>query len=171
MTEKSIEIIKPDDWHVHLRDKELLKKVLPFTYKHFKSALIMPNLNPPITTSRQVENYYQKICANIPLEINFDPLMTLYLSEDITTTVIKSLANHQIIKAIKMYPKGATTNSEFGISNFKSFYPIFEAMERNSVVLCIHGEVTDENIDVFEREKVFIDTILIDLIKVFPNFV
>ena len=85
MTEKSIEIIKPDDWHVHLRDKELLQKVLPFTYKNFKRALIMPNLNPPITTIRQVENYYQTICANIPSEINFDPLMTLYLSEDITS--------------------------------------------------------------------------------------
>ena len=169
MTRKNVEIIKPDDWHVHLRENDILERVLPFTYKNFKRALVMPNLNPPINTLKKVASYYEEICASIPNEVEFDPLMTLYLSEAINAKLVRSLSNEKIVKAIKMYPKGATTNSELGVSNFSSYYRIFEAMEKYGLVLCIHGEVTDENIDIFDREKVFIDTVLSKLIKSFPN--
>ena len=169
MTRKNVEIIKPDDWHVHLREKDILEHVLPFTYESFKRALVMPNLNPPITSLSQAESYYKEICASIPNKIKFDPLMTLYLSQDINAKLVRGLSDQKIVKAIKMYPKGATTNSELGVSNFSSYYRIFEAMEKYGLVLCLHGEVTDENIDVFDREKVFIDTVLSHLIKSFPN--
>ena len=169
MTKTNVEIIKPDDWHVHLREDDILKYVLPYTYKNFKRALVMPNLNPPITTLKKATSYYEEICRNIPIEIEFHPLLTLYLSEEITPTLISDLSDHKFIKSIKMYPRGATTNSELGVSNFRSYYRIFEAMEKYGLVLCIHGEVTDENIDVFDREKVFIDTVLLDLLKSFPN--
>jgi dihydroorotase len=169
MTESSIEIIKPDDWHVHLRDADLLKKILPFTYRNFKRALIMPNLIPPLTRVQQVEAYYASICANLPKDVDFKPLMTMYLSQEISKPIIEEVSVNRIIKAIKMYPKGATTNSEFGVSNFKNFYHIFEAMEKHGVVLCIHGEVTDEDIDIFDREKVFLETVLEDIIRNFPN--
>ncbi len=169
MTIKNVEIIKPDDWHVHLRENDILKHVLPYTYKNFKRALVMPNLNSPISSLKKAAFYHEEICASIPKEIEFDPLMTLYLSEEIKAEQVQSLSDQKIVKSIKMYPKGATTNSELGVSNFSSYYPIFEAMEKYELVLCIHGEVTDENIDVFDREKVFIDTVLSKLIKSFPN--
>ena len=169
MVEKYVQIIKPDDWHVHLRENDILKHVLPFTYKNFKRALVMPNLAEPITTLSRAETYYDEICNSIPNEIKFSPLLTLYLSEELSSDLVRDLSNHKIIKAIKMYPKGATTNSELGVSNFSSYYRIFEAMEKYGLVLCIHGEVTDENIDVFDRERFFIDTVLSDLLKSFPN--
>ena len=112
MTGKYVEIIKPDDWHVHLRENDILERVLPFTYKNFKRALVMPNLKTPITSLRLATTYYEEICANVPTEVEFKPLMTLYLTEEISVNLISSLSNHKIIKAIKMYPKGATTNSE-----------------------------------------------------------
>ncbi len=169
MTDKYVEIIKPDDWHVHLREKNVLEKVLPFSYQNFKRALVMPNLKTPITTLDMAASYYEEIVANIPSRIEFTPLLTLYLSDEISVNLIKSLSNHRFIKAIKMYPKGATTNSELGVSDFNSYYRIFEAMEKYGLVLCIHGEVTDENIDVFDREKVFIDSVLSGILKTFPN--
>ncbi len=164
-----LDILKPDDWHVHLREGDILSHVLPFTYNNFGSALVMPNLDNPVNNISLAETYYAEICRQIPREINFNPHMTLYLTNCLTQDEIKKVSKHKYIKAIKMYPRGATTNSDSGVDNITEFYPLFEAMEKNKVILSIHGEVTDEKVDVFEREKVFIERILTIIIKNFPN--
>ncbi len=164
-----LDILRPDDWHVHLREGEMLSSVLPFTYENFGSALIMPNLDTPITNISLAETYYNEICKRIPRGAEFTPNMTLYLTNHLSKDEIKKVSNHEYIKAIKMYPKGATTNSDAGISDFKDFYHLFEVMEEKGVILSIHGEVTDEKIDVFERESVFIEKVLKKIIKQFPN--
>ena len=169
MKKTYIDILKPDDWHVHLREGQILSTVLPFTYNSFASALIMPNLENPITDISLAEAYYDEICKQIPKEIKFAPHMTLYLTSNLSKQQIIKVSTHEYIKAIKMYPKGATTNSNSGISNITEFYPLFEAMEKSGVILSIHGEVTDEEVDVFEREKVFIETKLTQIINHFPN--
>lgn len=169
MEKTYIDILTPDDWHVHLREGEILSCVLPFTYKNFGSALVMPNLDKPVTNINIAETYYNEICRQIPKEINFKPHMTLYLTNHLNKDDIKKISNHAHIKAIKMYPKGATTNSDLGISNISKFYPLFEAMEKHGVILSIHGEVTDEKIDVFDREKVFIEEVLTKITNQFPN--
>ena len=169
MKKTYIDILKPDDWHVHLREGQLLSTVLPFTYNSFASALIMPNLENPITDISLAETYYDEICRQIPKGIKFTPHMTLYLTSNLSKQQIIKVSTHEYIKAIKMYPKGATTNSNSGISNITEFYPLFEAMEKSGVILSIHGEVTDEEVDVFEREKVFIETKLTQIINHFPN--
>ena len=169
MENTHLDILKPDDWHVHLREGHILSQVLPFTYDNFGSALIMPNLDKPVENISLAEDYYAEICRQIPKEIKFTPHMTLYLTNCLTQDEIKKVSNHRYIKAIKMYPRGATTNSESGISNIAEFYPLFEAMEKNKVILSIHGEVTDEKVDVFEREKVFIERVLTKIINNFPN--
>ena len=164
-----LEILKPDDWHVHLREGHTLSHVLPFTYDNFGSALVMPNLDNPITNISLAETYYAEICRQIPKDISFTPHMTLYLTKCLTKDEIKKVSDHNYIKAIKMYPRGATTNSDLGISNITEFYPLFEAMEKNKVILSVHGEVTEEQVDVFEREKVFIEKVLTKIIDNFPN--
>ena len=164
-----LDILKPDDWHVHLRDGHILSHVLPFTYDNFGSALVMPNLDIPITNISSAENYYAELCRQIPKGIKFTPHMTLYLTNCLTQDEIKKVSNHKNIMAIKMYPRGATTNSDSGIDNIIEFYPLFEAMEKNRVILSIHGEVTDERVDVFDREKVFIERVLTKIINNFPN--
>ena len=169
MEKTYIDILKPDDWHLHLREGEILSQVLPFTYKNFCSALVMPNLDKPITNITLAETYYTEICRQIPKNIHFTPYMTLYLTSHLNRDEIKKVSNHKHIKAIKMYPKGATTNSDLGISNISKFYPLFEAMEKHEVILSIHGEVTDEKVDVFDREKVFIDKVLTKITTHFPN--
>ncbi len=169
MEKKFINILKPDDWHVHLREGDILSRVLPFTYSNFGSALVMPNLDKPITNISLAEAYHNEICKHIPKEIKFTPYMTLYLTEHLNHDEIIEVSAHEYIKAIKMYPKGATTNSNSGVSNITEFYPLFAAMEKNDVILSIHGEVTDEEVDVFEREKFFIDRSLRKIIDDFPN--
>ncbi|MDC3081288.1 dihydroorotase [Paracoccaceae bacterium] len=169
MEKTYLDILKPDDWHVHLREGVVLSRVLPFTCDNFGSALVMPNLDNPVTNISLAETYYAEICKQIPKRMKFTPHMTLYLTNCLTKDEIKKVSTHPYIKAIKMYPRGATTNSESGISNIMEFYPLFEAMEKNGVILSIHGEVTDENVDVFEREKVFIERILTKIINNFPN--
>ena len=169
MEKTYIDILKPDDWHVHLREGQILSTILPFTYNSFASALIMPNLETPVTNISLAETYYSEICRQIPKEIRFTPHMTLYLTSHLSKQEIIKVSTHEYIKAIKMYPKGATTNSDSGISNITEFYPLFEVMEKNGVILSIHGEVTDEKVDVFEREKVFIETILTQIINHFPS--
>ncbi len=164
-----LDILKPDDWHVHLRQGSILSSVLPFSYNNFGSALVMPNLDHPITNISLAEIYHQEICKQIPKGINFTPHMTLYLTNHLNKYEIKKVSAHQYIKAIKMYPKGATTNSDSGISDYQDFYHLFEVMEENDVILSIHGEVTDENVDVFERESLFIEKVLTKIIKQFPN--
>ncbi len=169
MEKRYIDILEPDDWHVHLREGSILSTVLPFTYKSFASALIMPNLETPVTNISLAETYYSEICRQIPREIKFTPHMTLYLTSHLSKQQIINVSTHQYIKAIKMYPKGATTNSDSGFSNIIELYPLFEVMEKYGVILSIHGEVTNEKVDVFEREKVFIETILTQIINNFPN--
>ena len=169
MEKTYIDILTPDDWHVHLREGEMLSCVLPYTYKNFSRALVMPNLDKPVTNITLAENYYNEIRRQIPEEINFTPHMTLYLTNHLNKDEIKKVGNHAHIKAIKMYPKGATTNSDLGISDISKFYPIFEAMEKYGVILSIHGEVTDEKVDVFDREKVFIEKVLTKIANNFPN--
>ena len=129
-----LDILKPDDWHVHLREGHILSSVLPYTYDNFGSALVMPNLDNPITNISLAETYYTEICRQIPEGIKFAPHMTLYFTNHLTKDEIKKVGTHEYIKAIKMYPKGATTNSNSGISNIMESYPLFEAMEKNGVV-------------------------------------
>ena len=125
MEKTYIDILTPDDWHVHLREGEMLSYVLPFTYKNFSTALVMPNLDKPVTNITLAESYYNEICRQIPEDVNFTPHMTLYLTNHLNKDEIKKVSNHAHIRAIKMYPKGATTNSESGISDISKFYPLF----------------------------------------------
>lgn len=169
MVQKYINFKRPDDWHVHLREGDMLSRVLPFTFKNFGSALVMPNLHKPVTNLLSAQSYYKTICKNIPKDAKFTPHMTIYLTKQLNKAEIKELSNHDYVKAIKMYPRGATTNSESGVLDFTDFYSSFEQMEKSKVVLSIHGEVTDEKIDIFDREKVFIEKVLIEIIKRFPD--
>ncbi|MEM9582374.1 MAG: dihydroorotase [Pseudomonadota bacterium] len=153
-------IKRPDDWHLHLRDGEMLKGILPETTRHFARAIIMPNLIPPVVTAKDAAEYRDRIMAAKPDNSDFKPLMTLYLTEQ---TDIKDLrAAHEIglITAVKLYPAGATTNSASGVSDFRNVRRQLETMAQIGLPLCVHGEVTDPDVDIFDREAVFIDRIL-----------
>ena len=166
---KSLEIIKPDDWHVHFRDGEILKKIIPFTVNSFGRAIIMPNLVPPITNRKMCSQYKDEIISKIETVADFQPCMTIYLTESINIEdLIKGYKCKEIF-AVKLYPSGATTNSKYGINNFKNINPVLEAMEKNDIPLLIHGEVSNIEIDVFDREKYFLENVLNPLIKNFPN--
>ncbi len=154
---KEIEIIKPDDWHVHFRDDELLKAVVPETSRHFARSIVMPNLIPPILNAKQAIDYKKRIKNAIPKNDTFEPLMTLYLTENTKKNELKIAFLDKIIFAVKLYPAGATTNSDSGVKNIKKIMPVLETMAEIGMPLLIHGEVTDKQIDIFEREKVFID--------------
>jgi dihydroorotase len=162
-----ITIIKPSDMHLHLRDGEFMQAVVDFTAKQMDYALIMPNLNPPITTAQQALDYKQRIldASNYP---NFKPLMTLYLTENMDVNEVQKAKDNHII-GFKLYPAGATTNSNSGVKDINKIYPILQEMEKVGMPLLIHGEVVDKEIDVFDREKVFIDTKLKQIVKDFPN--
>ena len=136
-------IKKPDDWHLHLRDGELLKAVLPESERHFNRALVMPNLVPPITTVAQAIKYKDQILNLLPKGSGFKPLMTLYLTEDTSISEVKLGVETDVITAIKLYPAGATTNSSSGVNNFEKIKPVLEYMANVGLPLCIHGEVTD----------------------------
>ena len=166
---KTIEIVKPDDWHVHFRDGKILQAVVPETSKHFKRAIVMPNLVPPILTGIDALKYKMRIQEAIPKLDNFIPLMTIYLTERTDRNDLKTSYKDGLVFGAKLYPAGATTNSDCGISNFKNIMPLLETMSEIGMPLLIHGEVTDENIDIFDREKIFIDTILIFLRKELPE--
>ena len=155
---EQIEIIKPDDWHVHFRDGEVLKAVVPETSKHFARAIVMPNLIPPILKGIDAVKYKKRIEKAIPKNKNFLPLMTLYLTENTKKNELsKSYETGQVIAA-KLYPAGATTNSDSGVKDIKKIMPLLETMAKIGMPLLIHGEVTDEEVDIFDREKKFIDT-------------
>ena len=161
-------MVWPDDWHLHLRDGEALHAVLPHTVRRFRRAIIMPNLKPPVTTVREASVYRERIMMSVPKGSNFEPLMTLYLTDNTSPNEVIRAKESGFIHAIKYYPAGATTNSDAGVTDIRKCYPVFEAMERNSMVLCLHGEVTDPNVDIFDREEVFIDSVLHDLARTFP---
>jgi len=163
-----ITITQPDDWHVHLRDDEVLKTVVPHTAAEFGRAIVMPNLKPPVTTASQALAYKARIQAVIPQGMNFEPLMTLYLTDNLAPEEIYRAKEAGVVAA-KLYPAGATTNSDAGVTNMRHIYKTLEAMQKSGMLLLVHGEVTSQDIDLFDREEVFIDTQLIPLRKDFPE--
>jgi len=154
---EQIEIIKPDDWHVHFRDNEILKAVVPETSRHFARSIVMPNLVPPILNAKQAIEYKNRIKKAIPARDKFEPLMTIYLTEETNKNELKKAYKDGVVFAVKLYPAGATTNSESGVKDIKKVMSILEMMAEIGMPLLIHGEVTDKDVDIFDREKVFID--------------
>jgi len=166
---QSLTITRPDDWHLHLRDGAMLKAILPETTRHFGRAIIMPNLIPPVLTATHATAYRDRILSALPDGAVFDPLMTLYLTEDTDPDDLAAAHASGLIKAVKLYPAGATTNSASGVSNFDKVRPTLERMAEIGCPLCVHGEVTDPAIDIFDREAVFIDRVLEPIRKATPN--
>jgi len=164
-----ITITSPDDWHLHVRSGELLHAVIHHTAKRFKRAIIMPNLNPPVTTVAQTLRYRKEILQALPENNDFNPLMTLYLTDKTSAEEIQRVADNEHVQGFKLYPSGATTNSQSGISQLEKTFPLLEAMQKHSVPLLIHGEVTDDNVDIFDREKIFIEQHMTSLTHKFPN--
>jgi len=168
MTAIPLRIARPDDWHVHLRDGAALAAVLPDTARQFARAIVMPNLKPPVTTTAQALAYRRRILAALPRGASFTPLMTLYLTDEMPPEEI-ARAKEAGIAAVKLYPAGATTNSDAGVTDLRRTYPTLEAMQRAGLPLLVHGEVTDPEIDVFDREAVFVERRLIPLRRDFPE--
>jgi dihydroorotase len=166
---KSIEIIKPDDWHVHFRDNEILNAVVPETTRHFSRAIVMPNLIPPILNGKQAKKYKTRIENAIPKKDNFLPFMTLYLTENTNKEEVKESFKTGLVFAAKLYPAGATTNSDAGVNKIENIMPILETMAEIGMPLLIHGEVTNVEIDIFDREKQFLDTVLDFVCKELPE--
>jgi dihydroorotase len=164
-------ITRPDDWHHHLRDGDAMQRVVKYVARVFGRALIMPNLKPPVTTVRAALQYRTRILQALTPELRntFRLLMTLYLTDKTPRSEIEAAMNCNAIVAAKYYPAGATTNSDSGVTDIRKIYPALAAMERRGMVLCVHGEVTDSNIDIFDREAVFIDRVLIPLRRDFPE--
>ena len=160
-------ITQPDDWHLHVRDGAVLNDVVPHTAAQFARAIIMPNLKPPVTDLAAAMAYRERIAAAVPQGVAFEPLMTLYLTDKMTPKTITSAKAGGVVAA-KLYPAGATTNSDMGVTNLKNIYPALEAMQRCGMLLLVHGEVTDSDIDLFDREAVFIDRQLAPLRRDFP---
>ncbi len=159
---------QPDDWHVHVRDGALLNTVVPYSARQFARALIMPNLQPPVTTCEQALAYRQRILAAVPSGQSFNPLMTLYLTDHTDPLDITRAALNECILAAKLYPAGATTHSEAGVTAIERLDPVLDTLQEQGLVLCVHGEVTDADVDLFDREAVFIDRILAPLVRRFP---
>lgn len=162
-------ITRPDDWHLHLRDGETLKAVLPDTAKQFARAIVMPNLRPPVSTADAARAYYDRIKQALPAALFFEPLMTLYLTDNMAAEEISRARQDGVVKAVKLYPAGATTNSDSGVTSLAKCAAVLGEMEKSGMPLLIHGEVTDAEIDVFDREKVFIERHLQPLLKDFPG--
>lgn len=165
----TLEIIKPDDWHVHFRESPLIEKLVPETSKLFNRAIVMPNLEEPITNSQQALLYKNKILNFSKNNRFFEPLITFYLNKNIVSKDLIYAFKNDIIFAVKLYPAGVTTNSSKGVTNINEIFDILEIMSDNNIPLLIHGEVNDRKVDVFDREKVFIEKELIKIIKNFPN--
>lgn len=164
-----ITLRRPDDWHLHLRDGAMLTAVLPETARHFARAIIMPNLVPPVVTLDDARAYHERIMAALPEGMTFEPLMTLYLTEGTDPADVERAAASGLVKAVKLYPAGATTNSHSGVRDLSKVMPVLETMARIGLPLCTHGEVTDSHVDIFDREAVFIDTVLDPLRRRLPE--
>ena len=164
----SLIITRPDDWHLHVRDGDALRTVVPHTAAQFARAIIMPNLRPPVTTAAQAVAYRQRILSAVPQGVAFEPLMTLYLTDNLPPAEIRRAKDAGVL-ALKLYPAGATTNSDAGVTDLRKTYATLEAMQREGLLLLVHGEVTSPEIDLFDREAVFIDTQLIPLRRDFPE--
>ncbi|KAJ7981479.1 Dihydroorotase, mitochondrial [Quillaja saponaria] len=163
-------ITQPDDWHLHLRDGDLLEAVVSHSASHFGRAIVMPNLKPPVTSTAAALTYRESILKVLPTDSNFTPLMTLYLTDTTSRDEIKLARRSGVVYAVKLYPAGATTNSQDGVRDlFGKCLPVLEEMVEQNMPLLVHGEVTDPNIDIFDREKVFIETVLEPLIQQLPR--
>jgi len=165
---QQITLTRPDDWHLHVRDGAALHTVVPHTAAQFGRAIIMPNLKPPVTTAAQAMAYKARIQAAVPAGMAFEPLMTLYLTDNLPPDEIKRAKEAGVV-ACKLYPAGATTNSDAGVTDIRKIYPVLEAMQREGVLLLVHGEVTSSDIDLFDREAVFIEQQLQPLRRDFPG--
>ncbi|MES9839752.1 MAG: dihydroorotase [Candidatus Thiodiazotropha endolucinida] len=163
-----ITLIRPDDWHLHLRDDEAMKSVVAHTAERFARAIVMPNLKPPVTTTAMAMAYRDRILSALPHNSDFTPLMTLYMTDRLTSDEVIVAKKSQIIKGIKLYPAGATTHSDAGVTDIRKLYPVLETMQREGLPLLIHAEVTDPDVDIFDREQVFIDRHLRPLTRDFP---
>ncbi len=165
----TLTIARPDDWHLHLRDGAMMRAVLPYSAQHFARAIIMPNLVPPVVTGAQALAYRDRILAARPESMDFEPLMTLYLTEDTDPDDVAAAHASGLVKAVKLYPAGATTNSASGVADFGKIRATLDRMARIGLPLCVHGEVTDADIDIFDREAVFIDRVLDPLRRATPG--
>lgn len=165
----TITIRRPDDWHLHFRDGEVMRGVVPYTARQFARAIVMPNLTPPITTAAMAADYRERILAAVPDGANFTPLMTCYLTDTTDADDLARGASDGVFTAAKLYPANATTNSAAGVSDVETIYPVLERMETEGIVLCVHGEVTDHEIDVFDREAEFIERHLRAIVANFPQ--
>lgn len=166
---ENLTITRPDDWHLHLRDGAALQAVLPHTVRQFARAIAMPNLKPPVRTVTEAAAYRDRIIAAIPEGQTFEPLMTLYLTDNTSPKEIIAAKESGFVKAVKYYPAGATTNSDFGLTDIRNGDRVFEAMQAVDLPLLLHGEVTDKTVDMFDREQVFIEQYLIPLKEKFPK--
>ncbi|AAK86214.2 dihydroorotase [Agrobacterium tumefaciens] len=166
---KSLTLRRPDDWHLHLRDGAMLEGVIGDTSRHFARAIIMPNLVPPVVTTADASAYRERILKAIPEGDRFEPLMTLYLTEDTVADDVEEGKKSGLITAVKLYPAGATTNSHGGVRDFNKAMPVLERMAKIGLPLCVHGEVTTPDVDIFDREKAFIDTVLEPLRQRLPE--
>lgn len=165
----ALTLVRPDDWHVHLRDGPALAAVAGATARVFGRAIVMPNLKPPVTTVAAAASYRERILAALPAGSSFAPLMTLYLTDNTPPDEVARAKASGFVHAIKYYPAGATTNSDSGVTDLARVYPALAAMERHGVVLSLHGEVTDPGVDMFDRERVFVDTLLTAIVRDFPG--
>ena len=166
---KTLSIIKPDDWHLHLREGQILEAALPATARSFRRAIAMPNLVPPVTNVEMAMSYRQDILNACPDEIDFEPLMTRYLTDNTTPQDVQQAATNPYVHAFKLYPAGATTNSAAGVTSLPDLMPTLEAMAEYQVPLLVHGEVTDPEVDIFDREVVFIEHVLSPLLESLPG--
>ncbi|MCC7486966.1 MAG: dihydroorotase [Burkholderiales bacterium] len=162
---RSITLTRPDDWHLHLRDGEQLRAVLEDTVRRFARAIVMPNLRPPVTTTAAALAYRERIVAALPAGAAFEPLMTLYLTDDTSPEEIAAARASGAVRAVKYYPAGATTHSDSGVTDIAKRTRVLEAMERHGMPLLVHGEVTDPGIDIFDRERVFVERVLAPLVE------
>ncbi|MFN0038760.1 MAG: dihydroorotase [Burkholderiales bacterium] len=164
-----VTLTQPDDWHLHLRDGEALRAVLPHTVRRFARAIVMPNLRPPVTTLDAAVAYRHRILSCLPSGALFEPLMTLYLTDNTLPGEVRAAAASGVVRALKYYPAGATTNSDAGVSDIRRCFETLQAMSETGLPLLIHGEVTDPDVDVFDREKVFLECTLGTLVETFPK--
>ena len=166
--QSNLTLIRPDDWHVHLRDGVVLADVVPHTAAQFARAIVMPNLKPPVVTTAMAAAYRDRILAAVPQGMKFEPLMTLYLTDNTPPDEIRRATESGFVKGVKLYPAGATTNSDAGVTDIQRCMRTLEVMQETGLPLLIHGEVTDHEVDVFDREAAFIDRILQPLRKSLP---
>jgi len=169
MTMEKITLTRPDDWHLHLRDGDMLAAVLPDTARQFARAIVMPNLKPPVRTLADARAYRERILATLPAGMRFEPLMTLYLTDNTDPEDVAHAHASGIVKAVKYYPAGATTNSDSGVSDIRKVEGVLEVMQEIGMPLLLHGEVTDPEVDIFDREAVFIDRVLTPLLRRLPR--